>query len=98
MGVKAGHLQGPRVCRQEHELFVVVLLFVDAVHHEVLVETCPLDIMSVTTNKMFERKKQLVDIIIFTEIKANKKGVHENNPSNFYFVRGFKKHACGSGY
>ena len=54
-GVITGHLEGPGVRREEHELVEVVLLVVDAVHHEALVEICSVYIISPTTNNMLEK-------------------------------------------
>ena len=47
------------------------LLYVDAVHHEVLIETCPFYMCSATAMKSFRNECQ-GDIIIFTEIRAKR--------------------------
>ena len=61
-------IEGPGVSREKHELVELVLPCVDAVYHEVLVETCPFDIMSETT-KRDVRKKIYVDVFIPSRYK-----------------------------
>ena len=65
-------MQGSGVRREEHEPVEVVPLVVDAVHHEGLVETCPIDIMSATTNRNLEEKSH-DDTTSIIEMRINKK-------------------------
>ena len=52
------HIQGPNVRKAEHELVEAVLFSFDAVHHEVLVETCLFDLMSATTTNYVNKKTE----------------------------------------
>ena len=68
-------------------LYLLGLLYVDTVHHDVIIETCPFDILSATAMKDFRHYKA-----IFTEMRAKRlTGASISTPPLSLFVLIFVK-------